>query len=255
MNNGNLPNLFGPFIALRISPRLFLVISKLGTQEQISVFFTLFVVVEKRMSFSKYPRKFRKEWENIPEFKIWLTGEGDSAFCKLCKTELRPQLADLKKHALGKKHSELENVRKHQPNIASKLKKFDDLPNVKKKRLEIRVALQTAICSTFCSLDSLGSILEEELGRSGFQMRRTKCQALVKNLLGPHFKDELRTDIQEVPFSLLIDETTDEAVSKLLGVSIKYFSNSAKKITSTFLCIIEVRHCDAICLEGEIRYA
>ena len=175
------------------------------------------------MSFSKYPRKFHKEWENIPEFKIWLTGEGDSAFCKLCKTELRPQLADLKKHALGKKHSELENVRKHQPNIASKLKKFDDLLNVKKKRLEIRIALQTAICSTFRSLDSLGSILEEELGRSGFQMRQTKCQALVKNLLGPHFKDELRTDIQEVPFSLLIDETTDVAVSKLMGVSVKYF--------------------------------
>ena len=67
--------------------------------------------------------------------------------------------------------------------------------------------------------------------------------------------NELRIDIQEVPFSLLIDETTDVAVSKLLGVSIKYFSNSAKKITSTILCIIEVRHCDAISLEGEIRYA
>jgi hypothetical protein len=42
-------------------------------------------------------------------------------------------------------------------------------------------------------------------------------------------------------------------VSKLLGVSVKYYSKSHKKIISTFLAIIEVKHADALGLEGAIR--
>lgn len=206
------------------------------------------------MSHSKFSRRYRKEWEDIPEFKIWLDGgEGDTAYCKLCKANLRPQLNDLKKHASGKKHSELVKSKQQQPNIASSFTKFEDLPIGKKKRLEIRIALQTAVCTTFRSVDSLGSILEDELGKNGFQMHRTKCQAIVKNILGQHFRQELRDEIQDAPFSLLIDESTDVAVNKLLGVSIRYWSVSHEKVISTFLSLIEVNQCDAISLEHEIR--
>ena len=58
-----------------------------------------------------------------------------------------------------------------QPSVSSTLKNYEDLPISKKKRLEIRVALQTAVCSTFRSVDSLGSILEDELGKNGFQVK------------------------------------------------------------------------------------
>lgn len=115
-------------------------------------------------------RQYRKEWENIPELKEWLTGEGDSARCKICKTDLHPQLADLKKHAHGKKHSELLRARRHQPSVSSSLKTLGELPINKKKKLEIRIALQTAVSSSFRSVDGLGSILEDELGKNAFQV-------------------------------------------------------------------------------------
>lgn len=120
---------------------------------------------------TKYSRKYRKEWEKFPELKNWLKGEGDSAQCKVCNTNLQPHLADLKKHAKGKKHLELMRAVILQPSVSSTLKNYEDLPISKKKRLEIRVALQTAVCSTFRSVDSLGSILEDELGKNGFQVK------------------------------------------------------------------------------------
>ena len=85
-------------------------------------------------------------------------------------------------------------------------------------------------------------------------MHRTKTQAIVKKILGPHFRDELQQEIKDVPFSLLVDESTDIAVNKLFGVSIRDFSASQKRIISTFLSLVEVQECDAIALEREIRY-
>jgi len=84
-------------------------------------------------------------------------------------------------------------------------------------------------------------------------MHRTKCAALVKKILGPHFKDELKREIEDTPFSLLIDESTDISVSKQLGVSIKYYSKSQNRIISTFLSVIEVNQSDALGLESEVR--
>ena len=147
------------------------------------------------MSWSKYPKHYRKEWEELSEFKCWLTGEGDIACCKLCKTDLRPQLADLKKHAQGKKHIQIVQAKGFQSSVSA-LKPVEDLPSTKKRRLELKIALQSAACSTFRACDVLGSILEQELGRTGFQMCRTKCAALMKKVLGPHFKDKLRKDLQ-----------------------------------------------------------
>jgi len=84
-------------------------------------------------------------------------------------------------------------------------------------------------------------------------MHRTKCTALVKKLLGPHFKAELCQDLQEAPFSLLVDESTDVSTIKNLGVSIKYYSASEKKIISTFLGLLEIADSDAIHLDGAVR--
>jgi len=119
-----------------------------------------------KMSWSKYEKHYRKEWEKLVEFKGWLSEKGTLAHCKLCRADLRPQLADLRKHAKGKKHSELVSIKRLQPSVSS-FKPLEDLPLSKKRRLEIRVALNCAVSTSFRSLDSLGSILEDELGRTG----------------------------------------------------------------------------------------
>ncbi|KNC26921.1 hypothetical protein FF38_00610 [Lucilia cuprina] len=75
--------------------------------------------------------------------------------------------------------------------------------------------------------------------------RETKCTNIIKNVLGPHFDDELRKDIGEGYFSILIDESCDVALTKvlvvfILGLAIIYFSSNLGKIVSTFLSIEEL---------------
>ena len=103
-------------------------------------------------NWSKYSKHYKKEWEDLPEFKNWLSGEGDTPHCKLCKANLRPQLADLKKHANGKKHLAITKAKTFQRSVASTAKNIEDLQVYKKRRLEIRLALQTAFCTSFKSI-------------------------------------------------------------------------------------------------------
>lgn len=72
------------------------------------------------------------------------------------------------------------------------------------------------------------------------KLHRTKCKNIIVNVLTPHFMDSLKEDIADEKYSLLIDESTDISVVKLLGVTVRYFSRKLKKTVSTFLGIVEL---------------
>lgn len=72
------------------------------------------------------------------------------------------------------------------------------------------------------------------------RLHRTKCSALIRNILYEHFKSELQKDIGNGHFSLLIDESTDISVTKLLAVCIVYFSKEQSRVISTLLGIVEL---------------
>ncbi|XP_067118590.1 zinc finger protein 862-like [Centruroides vittatus] len=78
---------------------------------------------------------------------------------------------------------------------------------------------------------------------------RTKCSAIISNVLAPHFKENLIVDIGDSNYSLLIDESNDISISKLLGIVIRYYSQNKKCITTSFLDLVPLKECnaDAIC--------
>lgn len=86
-------------------------------------------------------------------------------------------------------------------------------------------------------------------GCKDLKLKRSKCSALICNVIAPHFKQELIDDIGNRKFSLIIDESNDISVTKLLGIGIRYFSASRKKFVTTFLDLVELIECnaDAIC--------
>jgi hypothetical protein len=61
----------------------------------------------------------------------------------------------------------------------------------------------------------------------------TKCVALVKNVLAPHFKDELLREVSETPFSLILKGSVYS--SEDCDFIISYFSDKMKDIITTFL--------------------
>ena len=53
------------------------------------------------------------------------------------------------------------------------------------------------------------------------------------------------SDIGKNKFNLLIDESSDISVLKLLCISIIYYSDIHKKVVSTYLGLVEIEECDA----------
>lgn len=78
------------------------------------------------------------------------------------------------------------------------------------------------------------------------QLHRTKCTGILKNMIYPYFKSNLKENIGSSVYSLLLDESTDISVNKQLGASIIYYSEFKKSIISTFLNLIELESGTAV---------
>ena len=81
---------------------------------------------------------------------------------------------------------------------------------------------------------------------SKLQMHRTKWTIIIKNVLSPHFQDDLLHGIGKGNYSLLLDESNDIAVHKRLGIAIIYFSQYQKRASSTYLNVVELEPCNAM---------
>ncbi len=52
------------------------------------------------------------------------------------------------------------------------------------------------------------------------------------------------------PFSIMVNESTDESCTKLIAVSIRYYSRTLRTVVSTYLGMEEIVKADALSLEG-----
>ena len=76
-------------------------------------------------------------------------------------------------------------------------------------------------------------------------MHRTKCTNIITNVLCPHFEKELIDNIDGNKICLLLDESNDISIIKLLGVSIMHFSHASNKVESTYLGHAQLTKCNA----------
>lgn len=72
-------------------------------------------------------------------------------------------------------------------------------------------------------------------------------------ILAPYFSRILHQDIGNGDFSLLIDESTDVSIAKLLGVAVRYFSANANDVVSTYLGLVELKKCDASGISAGVK--
>lgn len=68
----------------------------------------------------------------------------------------------------------------------------------------------------------------------------TNCAELIREVLSPYFKNVILEDIGDQKFSLILNESTDISVSKMLGIVIRYFSKNNSKIVNTFFDLLEL---------------
>ncbi|XP_068143897.1 uncharacterized protein [Drosophila tropicalis] len=102
-------------------------------------------------------------------------------------------------------------------------------------------------------VDHLSELCHNKFGDSEIKLHRTKCTSLIKNVLAVHFKEDLREDVGNAKYSLLIDKTTDISITKILGVPIIYFSVHRQDMVSSLLSLISIPSGDAFTISDSIR--
>lgn len=137
----------------------------------------------------------------------------------------------MKSHGASRKHkTNAKNIMgTSQPKIL--FTRLDQLDGARKAeaRLSLFVAKHTAIILTDHLVDSSKNVFKCDEAVY-LQMHRTKCSAIIQNVLAPHFAKKLCDDIADYPFSLLLDESTDITTDKYLGCTIIYYSYDKKKL-------------------------
>ncbi|KAH6937588.1 hypothetical protein HPB50_001868 [Hyalomma asiaticum] len=86
-----------------------------------------------------------------------------------------------------------------------------------------------------------GYVVEvDQAARQDIALHGTKCTALIAKVIAPYFAETLARDLSTKSFSILVDETTDISVKKLVCISVRYYSDIVKKVVSTFLDMKEI---------------
>lgn len=198
-----------------------------------------------------YAQKFRKQWLQDDMCKDWIAEvptDERSVLCKYCKTTFRAKYYDIKDHAKSKKH-QVNSA----PFSSSRQAKIS-FPKVEKSRdvarAEAHLALFVAKHCAISSCDHLVDVVKKCFSDKTSEvaklaMHRTKCTAILKHVLMPHFVSKLKEDIGDRKYSILLDESTDIAVHKYLGLAIHYFSEHSQTLVSTFLHLAPLQECDA----------
>ncbi|KAK4294470.1 hypothetical protein Pmani_032903 [Petrolisthes manimaculis] len=96
-------------------------------------------------------------------------------------------------------------------------------------------------------------VFSDSSAAKNMKLHRTKCKNIVVNVLAPHFTESLRQDIGGSRYSLLIDESTDISVVKILGITVRYFSKGLQKIVSTYLGLVEIADGTAVSIVLAIK--
>lgn len=189
----------------------------------------------------------------MKSLKHWLKpvpGNSTKAFCKYCQSEMYAKLNDLKKHLETKKH-------KKQCELISQNKQLAFSPAAPK------ICTHSAWAECSCSLalyipehssihhidhltDACKKCFKDSKSTSDMKLHRTKWTQIINDILAPHFEQELRSDIGDQKYSLLLDESTDVSVTKYLGVVVRYFSVKQNRVVSAFLALQSLESSDAV---------
>lgn len=200
----------------------------------------------------KYSQHFRVQWLTDSRFKDWLLkvdGDDTKCFCKYCKCTIAAKLSDLERHKKTLKHKKAE-----EPFSSQRQPKLQFVkPSESVHETEAGLCLFIAEHCSLRVVDHLSALCKHHFsdskGCKDLKLKRSKCSAVVCNILAPYFARDLKNDIGNSKFSLLIDESNDISVTKLLGIAIRYYSEGKKLVVVTFLDLVELRECnaDAIC--------
>ncbi|XP_076028603.1 zinc finger protein 862-like [Oratosquilla oratoria] len=159
-------------------------------------------------------------------------------------------------HSLSKKHVDntKSSTSKSQRSIKDAMRPIERDPV---KIAELRIAVYIAEHASALSVDHLGELLPKLDMKSrtlqDFRMHHTKCARLQKYVIAPSFAVKLRNEIGDQFFSLVVDESTNEANISCLALCIRFYSTSKKSVVDTFYRLLPIENATADTLYQTVK--
>lgn len=188
-------------------------------------------------------------------FSGWLTvciGDDTKAWCKACHCTLTTHKKDLIEHSKTKKHDQ-SIKRSNIVGQSSKMPDFFQKPLKEPRKIaELKIAAYVAEHSSIKAVDHLGVLIKNLDPASpvlkDLKLHRSKCSALIRNVISPCFLEELLEEVGDSHYSVIIDETTTIDTKKVMCMIIRFFSEKQNKIITQFYRLIEIESADATSL-------
>lgn len=163
----------------------------------------------------------------------------------MCKVYLRAHKADLLKHSKTGTHIRKFKALHPNDHHQSTLNTHIVIQSNEEKKNDITLAVFIATHTSLRSIDHLGEILknigkQSKCSMQNLRLHRTKCSALIKHVIGPSLLEGLKKRLSDVPFSIIVDESTDCSVLKFLSIYIKFFDVHRSEVCTEFSALIPV---------------
>lgn len=178
-------------------------------------------------------QKFRSAWQNEGDFCKWLVADPVDIYkakCKLCNASFTADIKVIRTHSKSKAH-----IVKTPSSSQKGLEKFlapaegdKEHSTLAKsvKRAEIKMSgFMVEHNISFDTMNHLCDLLKDcfpdsEIAQN-FQMKATKCKAVIKNVIAATQKEILAAKLKTNLFSIMVDEATDISATKTLCVVVR----------------------------------
>lgn len=201
---------------------------------------------------SNINKRFQTRWLSESIFKGWLKAvpnDFHAAQCVACKCIIKGGRSEILKHSSREKHKKaVRDVQTSVPidkSFAALQENTEKVHEDNVKKAEISIAAYFAEHNTsFLSCDHLVKVIKNAAKDSKIiedvKLGRTKCCAIVKNVIAKTETEDLVKDLQQTVFSVMIDESTDISNDKNMCILVRYVSPSSRKLITTLLEIVRL---------------
>lgn len=183
-------------------------------------------------------QKYRQQWESDDVFKDWIAPvDGDlyRAKCTVCDVKLSCELSTLRRHVTNNQHKKKTLASSSTKSLSAYFKPREKDTNTLVVEAEIKlVAFVAEHNISFLAMDHLTEVLKSCFPDSkiaaDLAIKRGKCTATVKNVIGESQKEYLENILKHQKFSVLADESTDISTTKTICILVRYYDKDCKKM-------------------------
>lgn len=180
-------------------------------------------------------RKYRKDWEEEFTWVSQAMDGSDKAFCRYCRVDITPRISCLRSHEGTDKHKlkapskNLNSLSQMDAHVQKTAREREVEVTKENKEMDLDIAVFVACHTAIHTVDHLGQVVRkhgEGSSMGKLKLGRTKCSALIKRVIAPTLKEELKENIHGKRYVVMIDESTDVSIQKLLCITISYVHDS-----------------------------